>query len=139
MCIQRWAGFGGRYTYWLCQVVAIGSEVAAAAIYCGYWFPGVPQWIWIAAFSAGMIYVNARSVASFGAFEYWFAMIKVVTITIFLVLGGALLFGIGFHRVGAANYTAHAGFPPHGWSGAGPGIPMALFSYMGLEVVAVTS
>ncbi len=90
-------------------------------------------------FSAGMIYVNARSVASFGAFEYWFAMIKVVTITIFLILGGALLFGVGFHRIGAANYTSHGGFLPHGWSGVGLGIAMAMFSYLGLEVVAVTS
>src|SRR5207245_2382505 len=95
MYIHRWAGFVVRYTYWLCQVVAIGSEVVAAAIYCGLWFPGIPQWIWIAAFSAGMIYVNARSVASFGAFEYWFAMIKVVTITIVLILGGPLLLGLG--------------------------------------------
>jgi len=139
MYIHRWAGFVVRYTYWLCQVVAIGSEVVAAAIYCGLWFPGIPQWIWIAAFSAGMIYVNARSVASFGAFEYWFAMIKVVTITIFLILGGAVLFGVGFHPLGAANYTAHGGFLPHGWLGVGLGVAMAIFSYMGLEVVAVTS
>src|SRR2546425_3248104 len=139
MYIHRWAGFVVRYTYWLCQVVAIGSEVVAAAIYCGLWFPGIPQWIWIAAFSAGMIYVNARSVASFGAFEYWFAMIKVVTITIFLILGGALLFGVGFHPLGAANFTAHGGFLPHGWLGVGLGVAMAMFSYMGLEVVAVTS
>ncbi len=139
MYIHRWAGFVVRYTYWLCQVVAIGSEVVAAAIYCGLWFPGIPQWIWIAAFSAGMIYVNARSVASFGAFEYWFAMIKVVTITIFLILGGAVLFGVGFHPLGAANYTAHGGFLPRGWLGVGLGVAMAIFSYMGLEVVAVTS
>ncbi len=139
MYLHPWAGFVVRYTYWFCQVIAIGSEVAAAAIYCGYWFPGIPQWIWIASFSAGMIYVNARSVASFGAFEYWFAMIKVVTITIFLILGGALLFGVGFHRIGAANYTSHGGFLPHGWSGVGLGIAMAMFSYLGLEVVAVTS
>src|SRR5712692_6748625 len=139
MYIHRWAGFVVRYTYWLCQVVAIGSEVVAAAIYCGLWFPGIPQWIWIAAFSAGMIYVNARSVASFGAFEYWFAMIKVVTITIFLILGGAVLFGVGFHPLGAANYTAYGGFLPRGWLGVGLGVAMAIFSYMGLEVVAVTS
>src|SRR5713226_9120145 len=137
MYIHRWAGFVVRYTYWLCQVVAIGSEVVAAAIYCGLWFPGIPQWIWIAAFSAGMIYINARSVASFGAFEYWFAMIKVVTITIFLILGGAVLFGVGFHPLGAANYTAHGGFLPRGWLGVGLGVAMAIFSYMGLEVVGV--
>ncbi len=139
MYIHPWAGFVVRYTYWLCQVVAIGSEVVAASIYCKLFFPTIPSWVWIAAFSAALVYVNGRSVASFGAFEYWFAMIKVVTITIFLVLGGALLFGIGFPRMGVANYTEHGGFLPHGWMGVWLGVAMAVFSYLGLEVVAVTS
>src|SRR5574337_437897 len=115
--INPWAGFAVRYTYWLCQVVAIGSEVVAASIYCSKWFPNVPSWIWIVAFSISLVYVNARSVANFGLFEYWFAMIKVVTIAVFLILGAALLFGVGFPRIGAANYVAHGGFLPHGWGG----------------------
>lgn len=139
MYLHPWAGFVMRYSYWLAQVVAIGSEVVAAAIYCRRWFPGVPAWVWIAAFSAALVYVNARSVASFGAFEYWFAMIKVVTIVIFLILGVALLVGIAFKPLGAANYTAHGGFLPNGWVGVGLGIAMAIFSYLGVEVVAVTS
>src|SRR6266849_4474564 len=126
MYLHPWAGFVMRYSYWLAQVVAIGSEVVAAAIYCRYWFPGVPAWVWIAAFSAALVYVNARSVASFGWFEYWFALIKVVTIVLFLILG-------------AANYTAHGGFLPHGWLGVGLGIAMAIFSYLGIEIIAVTA
>ncbi len=137
--ISPWAGFVVRYTYWLCQVVAIGSEVVAASIYCSKWFPNVPAWVWIAAFSISLVYVNARSVANFGLFEYWFAMIKVVTIVVFLILGAALLFGIGFPRLGAANYVSLGGFLPHGWAGVGLGVTMAIFSYLGLEVVAVTS
>src|SRR5712692_8758628 len=39
MYLHPWAGFVMRYSYWLAQVVAIGSEVVAAAIYCRYWFP----------------------------------------------------------------------------------------------------
>ena len=39
--------------------------------------------------------MNARSVGSFGSFEYWFAMIKVVAIVLFIVFGVALLAGIG--------------------------------------------
>src|SRR5438445_7802765 len=66
-------------------------------------------------------------------------MIKVVTIVLFLVLGAALLLGIGFPRSGAANYTAHGGFLPHGWSGVGLGVTMAIFSYLGLEVVGATA
>lgn len=137
--IHPWAGFTMRYSYWLAQVVAIGSEVVAAAIYCQFWFPGVPAWIWIMLFSIAMVYINARSVGNFGTFEYWFALIKVTTIIVFLLLGAALLTGIGFKPLGFGNYTARGGFLPHGWLGVGLGVAMAIFSFMGIEVVAVAS
>jgi AAT family amino acid transporter len=139
MYVHPWAGFAMRYSYWLAQVIATGSEVVAASIYCKHWFPNVPSWLWIAGFSAALIYVNARSVASFGEFEYWFSMIKVLTITFFLILGAALLLGAGFPRIGLTNYTAHGGFLPNGWKGVGLGVAMAIFSFLGLEIVAVTS
>jgi AAT family amino acid transporter len=139
MYLHPWAGFAVRYTYWLCLVVIIGSEVAAAAIYIQYWFPHVPAWLWIAGFSLAMIYVNMLSVENFGTIEYWFAMIKVVTIVVFLILGAALLLGIGFPRIGAANYTAYGGFFPGGWSGVGLGVTMAIFSFLGLEIMAATA
>jgi AAT family amino acid transporter len=139
MYVHPWAGFAMRYSYWLAQVIATGSEVVAASIYCKHWFPSVPSWMWIAGFSAALVYVNARSVASFGAFEYWFAMIKVVTIAVFLILGAALLLGFGFPRIGVAHYTGHGGFLPNGWQGVGLGVAMAIFSFLGVEIVAVTS
>ncbi len=137
--IHPWAGFAVRYSYWLCQAVAIGSEMVAASIYCRLWFPQVPAWVWIAGFSAGVVYINARAVGSFGKFEYWFAMIKVVTIVLFLILGGALLLGIGVKPLGLVNYTAHGGFLPHGLTGVWLGIAMAIFSYLGTESIAVTA
>ncbi len=139
MYLHPWAGFAVRYTYWMCMVIIIGSEVVAAAIYCQYWFPHVPAWVWIAGFSLAMIYINTVSIESFGMFEFWFAMIKVITVVVFLVLGAALLFGIGFPRIGAANFTAHGGFLPHGWSGMALGVTMAVFSFMGLEIVGTTA
>jgi L-asparagine transporter-like permease len=95
--------------------------------------------MWIAGFSAALVYVNARSVASFGKFEYWFAMIKVLTIAVFLILGAALLLGFGFPPIGVRNYTGHGGFLPNGWQGVGLGVAMAIFSFLGVEIVAVTS
>src|SRR5436309_359975 len=47
MYLSPYAGFIVRYTYWACQVIAIGGEATAVAIYCGFWWPGVPQWVWI--------------------------------------------------------------------------------------------
>jgi AAT family amino acid transporter len=137
--LHPWAGFAVRYSYWLCQAVAIGSEMVAASIYCGLWFPNVPAWVWIAGFSAAVVYINARTVGNFGEFEYWFAMIKVVTIVLFLILGGALLLGVGVKPVGLVNYTAHGGFFPHGLTGMWLGIAMAIFSYLGTEAIAVTA
>src|SRR5258708_25015694 len=136
--LHPWAGFAIRYTYWLCLVVIVGSEVVAAAIYCKLWFPGIPSWMWVAAFSVAIVYVNTISVKSFGRFEYWFAMIKVVTIAVFLVLGTALLLGIGFARVGAVNYTGHGGFFPNGSTGVLRGITLAVFCFLWVEIFAAT-
>ena len=137
--LHPWAGFSIRYAYWLATSVAIGSEVVAISIYCRYWFPGVPAWIWMLIFSAAIISVNAASVGNFGRLEYWFAFIKVVTIIAFLLLGAALLFGIGFRPIGTANYTGYGGFLPHGWTGVGLGVAIAIFSYIGVEVAAVAA
>jgi amino acid transporter, AAT family len=139
MYLHPWAGFAVRYTYWLCLVMIVGSEVVAAAIYCKFWFPHVPAPVWIAGFSIALVLINTLSIEDFGSIEYWFAMIKVVTIVAFLVLGSMLLFGIGFPRIGLGNFTANGGFSPHGWRGVGLGVVMAIFSYLGLEIVGVTA
>ena len=139
MYLHPWAGFAMRYAYWICVVVVIGSEVAAAAIYCKLWFPQVPALVWIGAFSALLVGINVVSVKSFGTFEYWLAMIKVVTIVVFLILGTMLIFGIFFPRVGVGNYTGRGGFLPNGWTGVGLGVVMAIFSFLGLEVVGATA
>lgn len=138
--LHPWAGFTMRYSYWLAQVIAIGSEVVAAAIYCAFWFPHVPGWVWVVAFSVGLLGANAWSVASFGEFEYWFALIKVTTIVVFLMVGVGLLFGFGpLEPVGFGNYTRHGGFLPHGLRGVLLAMTLAVFSYFGVEVVAVTA
>jgi len=139
MYLHPWAGFAVRYTYWLCLVMIVGSEVVAAAIYCDFWSTGVPLWIWIGGFSSILILINTLSIEDFGSIEYWFAMIKVVTIVAFLILGAMLLFGVGFPRIGLNNFTAHGGFFAHGWRGVGLGVVMAIFSFLGLEIVGVTA
>jgi L-asparagine transporter-like permease len=139
MYLHPWAGFAIRLTYWLCMMVVVGSEVVAASIYCRFWFRGTPSWIWIGLFSLVILYVNCTSVGRLGTFEYWLSMVKVVTIVAFLILGAALLFGVGFPKVGFANYTAHGGFLPNGWSGVGLGIILGLFSFFGIEVVGSTA
>src|ERR1039457_5485794 len=130
--LNPWAGFTVRYTYWAAQCIAIGGEAIAIAIYCQWWFPNTPKWLWIVGFSLALLYVNARSVGSFGSFEYWFAMIKVVAIVLFIVFGVSLLTGFGPRAaIGLTNYTAHGGFLPGGWRGVWMAMVFVIFSYAG--------
>lgn len=138
--LNPWAGFVVRYTYWAAQVIAVGGEAVAAGVYMTYWFPGVPVWIWSLGFAAILLYVNSRSVHAFGSVEYWFALIKVTAIVAFIILGGAAILGIGQPAVGTRNLTdLPGGFMPHGWHGVWMGVIMGVFSFTGIELIAVTS
>jgi amino acid transporter, AAT family len=138
--LSPWAGFAIRATYAVVQIIAIGAEVTAVAIYFAFWFPAVPQWLWVVAVSLCLVAVNTLQVGRFGEFEYWFALIKVVAIIVFIVLGVALLFGVGPARaIGLSNLTANGGFLPFGWKGVWLALTLAITSYMGVEVIAVTA
>src|SRR5262245_38431657 len=137
--VSPWAGFAVRLTYWFAQTVAIGAEVTAVGLYFGYWFPAVPTPVWIIGSSVLVLAVNAANGKMFGTLESWFAMIKVAAIMAFIVVGGALIFGIGRPGLGFSNLTAHGGFLPHGWSGVWLALTLAITSYMGIEVIAVTA
>ncbi|WP_238933429.1 amino acid permease [Brevibacillus choshinensis] len=134
-----WAGFTSRWTYWAAQVIAVGGEAVAVGIYMTYWFPDIPVWVWTLGFGAALIFVNSRSVENFGSIEYWFAMIKVVAIIAFIIFGMAVVLGIGTPAVGFENFTKHDGFLPHGFGGVWMAVLMAIFSFVGVEVIAVTA
>ena len=139
--IGPWAGFVLRWTYWSMQVIAIGGEVIAAGIYVQYWWPALPLWLPVLAFSLLVLAVNAAAVGLFGEFEYWFSMIKVTAISVFVLLGLVLVF-FGLPErpaTGVSNLTAHGGLLPNGLSGLGLAMVFVLFSYIGTEVVSVTA
>jgi len=139
--LSPWFGFSVRATYGFIQILAIGAEVTAVAIYFAFWFPAVPRWVWVAAISAGLMAINTAQVSRFGEFEYWFALIKVVAIMAFIAVGLGLILGIGpAPAVGFSNlFNGPGGFLPHGWKGAWLALTLVITSYMGVEVIAVTA
>jgi amino acid transporter, AAT family len=138
--LNPWAGFSVRATYGIAQIIAIGAEVTAAGIYISYWFPNVPQWIWVVLVSAALVALNSMQVNRLGEFEYWFAMIKVTAIVAFIVVGIVVVFGDGSRGMtGWANLTQHGGFFPAGWKGFWLSLTITITSYMGVEIIAVTA
>lgn len=138
--LNPWAGFVVRYTYWAAQVIAVGGEAVAVGAYMGYWYPKVPVWMWSIGFAVALLYVNSRSVKSFGSFEYWFALIKVIAIVLFIILGLAAIFGVGEAPVGLHNVIGlSGGFMPKGLQGVWTAVILGVLSFNGIEVIAVTS
>ena len=133
--LNAWAGFISRAGYWAAIAISIGAELVASATFMRYWFPEVPALAWVFVFSVFLVLVNLRSVGDYGRFEYWFAMVKLVTIVAFIVIGTALLLG---GRV-PAQYTAHGGFFPKGALAPLLAMTFALYTFGGVEFVAITT
>src|SRR6266700_3077205 len=133
--LNQWAGFIARAGYWAAIAVSIGAELVASATYMAYWFPSVPALFWVVGFSTVLLLVNLRSVGNYGRFEYWFAMIKVVTIAVFITIGAALL--LNGHV--PPQYTAQGGFLPKGRLAPLLAMGFALYTFAGIEFVAITT
>ncbi|WP_101912110.1 amino acid permease [Megasphaera vaginalis (ex Bordigoni et al. 2020)] len=140
--ISPYAGYLTAWVYWF-MWVAIGlSEVTAVGIYVKYWFPLLPQWI--AAFG-GMVVVavaNMAAVKYYGEFEFWFALIKVVTIIVMLFVGAAvILFGFGNNGVpvGISNLWTNGGFMPNGFGGMLAAMCVVAAAFQGVELVGITA
>jgi amino acid transporter, AAT family len=133
--LNDWAGFVSRAGYWAAISISIGAELVASATYFSYWFPSVPALVWIVTLSILLLLLNCRNVGNYGRFEYWFAMIKVVTVLAFIAVGAALLLS----GRAAPHYTSSGGFFPHG--GMAPLLAMgfALYTFGGIEMVAITT
>ncbi|QSF52121.1 amino acid permease [Staphylococcus sp. SB1-57] len=135
----------GYMTAWsnIFQWVVVGmSEVIAVGEYMNYWFPNLQAWI------PGIIAVllltaaNLVSVKAFGEFEFWFALIKVVTIILMIIAGfGLILFGIGNggHPVGISNLWSHGGFMPNGIVGFFFALSIVIGSYQGVELIGISA
>ncbi len=133
--LNHWAGFIARAGYWAAISISIGAELVASATYLAFWFPSVPALVWVMIFSALLLLINLRSVGNYARFEYWFAMIKVVTILAFIVLGAGLL--LSAHV--APQYTAQGGFLPNGPLAPLLAMGFALYTFGGVEFVAITT
>ncbi|GGG52195.1 lysine transporter [Kocuria dechangensis] len=133
-------GFAIGWNYWYNWAITVAAELVAAALIMRYWFPDTPSWIWSGLFLAILFGLNALSTRAYGESEFWFSLVKVVTIVLFLVLGILMIVGIlGGESPGFRNWTD--GEAP--FVGGGAGIlaifMVAGFSFQGTELVGVAA
>jgi AAT family amino acid transporter/D-serine/D-alanine/glycine transporter len=140
--VGPWAGFFTGWSYWFMWIVTGMAEITAVAVYVNYWWPAIPQWI-PALITLGVLYsVNQIAVKVFGELEFWFALVKVVTIIAMLAIGlSVIFFDIGElgQTAGFSNLVNHGGFFPTGILGVVLVLQIVMFAYQGVELVGVTA
>ncbi|HEY4211990.1 MAG TPA: amino acid permease [Steroidobacteraceae bacterium] len=136
------AGFATGWSYWFTWIATAMAELTAIGVYVHYWFPNTPQWI-PALIALGLLYgANLLAVKVFGELEFWFALVKVVTIVALILAGLAVIF---FHvgtlgpTAGFSNIWSHGGFLPFGPVGMLLTLQIAMFAYTGVELIGVTA
>ncbi|WP_416825590.1 amino acid permease [Ectobacillus polymachus] len=133
-------GFALGWNYWYNWAITIAAELSAVTMIMKYWFPHTSSLLWSALFLVIMFLLNYLAVRGFGEAEYWFSIIKVVTVIIFLIVGTAMIFGIiGGNAVGFQNFTI-GDAPFHGGFMSTLGVFMAAgFSFQGTELLGVAA
>jgi AAT family amino acid transporter/D-serine/D-alanine/glycine transporter len=140
--IGPWAGFVTGWTYWLNWELVGIAEITAIGIYFHFWFPQLPQWIPALCAVVVLYGANLIAVRVYGEIEFILSMVKVITILAVIVVGlGVILIGsAGAHGVaGFSNLWIHGGFFPNGMSGLLLALPIAVFSFGGMEILGLTA
>ncbi|MHA7244618.1 amino acid permease [Paeniglutamicibacter antarcticus] len=137
------AGFITGWTFTFEMAIVALADVTAFGIYMGFWFPGVPRWIWILAVVFFIAALNMMKVKVFGETEFWLSLIKVSAI-IAMIIGGILivLFGFGLPaeaKPGFSTLLAAGGFFPNGFWGLLASFSIVMFAFGGIETIGITA
>ncbi|ORY31445.1 amino acid permease/ SLC12A domain-containing protein [Naematelia encephala] len=137
------------WNYWYNWVIILPAELSAAAVLINYWNDSINNALWISICLIVVVVINMFGAGAYGEAEFWFASIKVLTIT------GLIILGIIISAGGGPNHKT-IGF--HYWRDPGPFtqyeniagawgqflgfwavLTQAAFSYIGTEIVAIAA
>ncbi|TWP30706.1 amino acid permease [Apibacter muscae] len=138
------AGFFMGWTYWFCWIVTGSADLIAISGYIEYLFPGAVD-PWVPAFICILIFLclNLLTVKLFGEAEFWFSIIKILAIVALVIIGAVFIIYKFKTPVGIvaslSNIWSDGGFFPTGFAGFVAGFQIAVFAFVGVELVGTTA
>ena len=138
---KGWGYFSG-WSYWVSLVFLGMAEITAVSNYVQLWFPNWPAWQIQIIFLALLSCVNLIAVKVFGEVEFWFGMIKIVTI-LALIATGIFMVTTNFEtpagHASLTNITSGFQMFPNGWVKFVMAFQMVFFAYQAIEFVGITT
>ncbi|EXB79647.1 amino acid permease family protein [Acinetobacter sp. 272263] len=139
--IGRWAGFTIGWLYWWFWVLLMAWEAYVAGLILHEWFPLLSVNVFTLMMTITLTAINFMRVSKYGEVEFWFALIKVIAIVLFIVLGIlaiSRLWPVGGVS-GLSNLSAHGGFMPNGLGPVIVALLGVMFSFLGAEIVTIAA
>ena len=142
--IGRWAGFMTGWAYWFIWILVGMIELTGIGMQLKVWCPELPQWVPAFVVATLLFGVNLLNVRLFGEIEFGITLIKILTVIALIVVGGGMvLHGQFFSNDPNAPHIStlweHGGMLPRGMHGLLAALPIAAFSFAGIEVVGMTA
>lgn len=138
--IGRGAGFITGWNWWFTTVVVGMLELTAMGTFLDYWFPQIPHWVTALVSLLLVVILNVLNVRVFATTEYWLSLIKVTALVLMIVLGLALVFGVGSEpAIGLRHITDHGGFMPNGISGVLFALVAVTFTFGGIMSIGTAA
>lgn len=132
--------------YWLFWISAIAAEAIAGGIILHHYLHIPDQYRFLSTMVLGpflviiMMITNLFSVKGYGEFEFWFALLKIVAITAFIMLGGIAISHLGgYYTPKINNIWQYDRFFPKGIIAIFTIIPTILFTVTGSEVATIAA
>lgn len=123
-------------------------DVTAAALYVRFWAPywpplqTVPQWAVALAALVVVLPLNLVSVRLFGEMEFWFALVKILALVAFLIIGIVFLLtgtATDLGPTGLRVLTDNGGFFPSGGIAPLLAVSGVIFAYAGIELIGTAA
>lgn len=138
--IGRWAGFTIGWLYWSFWSLLMGWEAYVAGAILHSWMPAVPIWGYMLIVTLLLMAVNFMPVKNYGEFEFWFALIKVVAIVAFIIIGSLAIVHVWpLGNVSGWEHLTNQGFMPNGFDSVVVALLGAMFAFIGAEIVTVAA
>ena len=134
---------GVGWSYWFCWIIYIPSECIGGALIMNYFVPEVPQAIWALFFGLIITLCNVMTVKIFGEAEFWLALLKIILLIGFCVIG--LLILLGWVGVPGYSYSAIQPFSsfknifPNGISILFINMLILMANFQGSEIIGLTA